>query len=141
MRLDDAAEIRQLNVQLGYPDPLVAVRRRMQALLDSERHFLLVAEDGDGALVGWIAAERRFLLTSDERVELIGLVVDERVRRQRVGHALVASAERWCAACGLDTVFLRSNAAREASHPFYERLGYERIKTQHAYRRRFDAQR
>jgi hypothetical protein len=25
---------------------------------------------------------------------------------------------------------------REESHPFYERLGYTRVKTQHAYRKR-----
>ncbi len=28
---------------------------------------------------------------------------------------------------------VRSNAARELSHPFYEALGYARAKTQHVY--------
>jgi hypothetical protein len=31
---------------------------------------------------------------------------------------------------------VRSNVARAESHPFYERLGYVRTKTQHAYRKR-----
>jgi len=30
---------------------------------------------------------------------------------------------------------VRSNAARELSHPFYEALGYSRDKTQHVYRK------
>jgi hypothetical protein len=30
---------------------------------------------------------------------------------------------------------VRSNVARELSHPFYESLGYERAKTQHVYRK------
>jgi hypothetical protein len=31
---------------------------------------------------------------------------------------------------------VRSNVTRTESHPFYERLGYARVKTQHAYRKR-----
>ena len=31
---------------------------------------------------------------------------------------------------------VRSNVVRHESHPFYERVGYERTKTQHAYRKR-----
>jgi predicted N-acetyltransferase YhbS len=30
---------------------------------------------------------------------------------------------------------VRSNVVRSGSHPFYERLGYARSKTQHAYRK------
>ena len=32
-------------------------------------------------------------------------------------------------------LLVRSNVTRPESHPFYERLGYERIKTQHSYRK------
>jgi hypothetical protein len=39
----------------------------------------------------------------------------------------------WVIAQGLDTIVVRSNVARAESHPFYERLGYTRTKTQHAY--------
>jgi hypothetical protein len=31
------------------------------------------------------------------------------------------------------SISVRSNVARLESHPFYERLGYVRTKTQHAY--------
>ena len=36
---------------------------------------------------------------------------------------------------GLPEVSVRSNVVREESHPFYERLGYTRAKTQHVYRK------
>jgi hypothetical protein len=41
--------------------------------------------------------------------------------------------EQWAANRGLDQMTVRSNVARAESHPFYQRLGYIRAKTQHAY--------
>jgi GNAT superfamily N-acetyltransferase len=52
-----------------------------------------------------------------------------------VGRALVAEVEGWASARGLREVSVRSNVARAESHPFYERLGYVRAKTQHVYRK------
>jgi hypothetical protein len=46
---------------------------------------------------------------------------------------LVAAAESWAARLGLSDVVVRSNVTRAESHPFYERLGYARTKTQHVY--------
>jgi hypothetical protein len=43
--------------------------------------------------------------------------------------------EAWPARRGLKSVSLRSNIVRDEAHTFYERLGYERVKTQHAYRK------
>jgi len=37
---------------------------------------------------------------------------------------------------GLESVAVRSNIVRTESHPFYERVGYQRVKTQHAYFKR-----
>jgi GNAT superfamily N-acetyltransferase len=63
------------------------------------------------------------------------LVVDADARRSGAGRSLVAAAERWGAARGLPQIAVRSNVVRAEAHPFYERLGYERWKTQHAYRK------
>jgi GNAT superfamily N-acetyltransferase len=56
-----------------------------------------------------------------------------------VGRVLVAAAEAWAASRGLALMTVRSNVTRSESHPFYERLGYLKIKTQHAYRKRLPA--
>jgi hypothetical protein len=43
--------------------------------------------------------------------------------------------EEWAREREIDEGGVRSNVVRTDSHPFYERLGYTRVKTQHAYRK------
>jgi len=131
-RSADAPEMARLAAQLGYPMSDAAMARRLGVLLPNERHCVAVAASGDG-LLGWAHVEHRSSLEGGERAELMGLVVDSSVRRSGVGRALVAYAERWAASLGLASMTVRSNAARELSHPFYEVLGYARAKTQHVY--------
>lgn len=128
----DAPEIARLTTELGYPSSADEIASRLAGLLGSDSCFIAVAE-ASSTLVGWVAAERRLLLESGERAELVGLVVDRAARRTGIGRALVAAAEQWAAARRLQVISVRSNVARAESHPFYERLGYHRIKTQHAY--------
>jgi GNAT superfamily N-acetyltransferase len=67
----------------------------------------------------------------------VGLVVSTATKRGGIGRALVTDAERWALGQGFDSITVRSNVARTESHPFYERLGYVRRKTQHAYSKSF----
>jgi GNAT superfamily N-acetyltransferase len=99
---------------------------------------VLVAETAPGRVVGWLHGAEQELLESGRRCEILGLVVDESQRARGVGRRLVQAVEAWAAARGLDRMAVRSNVARAESHPFYERLGYVRAKTQHAYRKRLD---
>lgn len=131
-RPEDAAEVARLAGELGYPVRVADMAARLAAILPSPRQRVTVAED-DGRLLGWIAAERRLTLESGARVEIVGLVVDAAARGTGIGRALVEDAERWARGQGFDAIGVRSNVTREASHPFYERLGYQRRKTQHAY--------
>jgi GNAT superfamily N-acetyltransferase len=61
-------------------------------------------------------------------------VVDAASRGRGAGRALVRGAERWAREHGLREMTVRSNVVRAESHPFYERMGYARVKTQHVYR-------
>jgi GNAT superfamily N-acetyltransferase len=130
--LDDAPEMARLATELGYPVSAQDIRDRLEALLPHPDHHLSVVEQGD-ALFGWIAAEHRRTLESGERIEIVGLIVDARSRGQGVGRLLVTDAERWARESGFASISVRSNIARDASHPFYESLGYVRRKTQHVY--------
>jgi GNAT superfamily N-acetyltransferase len=97
--------------------------------------LVLVACSPAGAIIGWAhGAEQRFL-EAGARCELLGLVVDSGHRREGVGQRLVAAVERWAEERGLGEISVRSNVVRVESHPFYERLGYRRVKTQHVYRK------
>lgn len=128
----DAADIARLATDLGYRTTTDQAAERLASLIPREAYFVAVAEVSS-RIVGWVAAERRLLLESGERIEIVGLIVDATMRRTGVGAALVRAAEEWARAQGMPSVSVRSNVARVEAHPFYERLGYVRAKTQHAY--------
>lgn len=130
--IGDAPEFARLTAELGYPVSTEDMRDRLKLLLSHPDHHISVVEEGD-ALVGWIAVEHRRTLESGERVEIVGLVVDQRRRGAGVGRMLVADAEQWAHRSGFDAIAVRSNILREDSHPFYQRLGYVKRKTQHFY--------
>jgi GNAT superfamily N-acetyltransferase len=56
--------------------------------------------------------------------EIEAVVVDERVRGQRVGEAMMSWAIDEARRRGCDNVHLTSNKARTDAHRFYERLGF-----------------
>jgi GNAT superfamily N-acetyltransferase len=130
----DSSELARLCAQLGYPVSDEVMRGRLDQLIASDTHVVLVAHSG-GALLGWIAGEARVTLETGDRVEITGLVVDAAVRRTGVGRLLVEGVERWAAGRHCKEVVIRSNIARPESHPFYEELRYGRVKTQHAYKK------
>jgi GNAT superfamily N-acetyltransferase len=92
-----------------------------------------------GQVVRWIHGAEHVLVESGARCEILGLVVDETARRGGIGRQLVDAVERWALARGLPEVSVRSAVSRAESHPFYEQLGYERVKSQHVYRKRLGA--
>ncbi|MGI8956838.1 MAG: GNAT family N-acetyltransferase [Chthoniobacterales bacterium] len=104
--------------------------------MDDPDYFVAVAEGSGGSLLGWIGAEYSLLLELGEEIEIVGLVVRQGMRRAGIGKALLAAAEEWARQRGQPSIRVRSNAARVESHPFYERMGYARVKTQHCYRKR-----
>jgi GNAT superfamily N-acetyltransferase len=133
----DAAEMARLSGELGYSMSIDEMRAALGRLLADPRHFIAVADEGSDQLLAWMHVEHRTSMQSADRAELIGLVVDGRARRRGTGRALVDAAEQWAQSRGLTTLTVRSNVARDLSHPFYEALGYIREKTQHVYRKRF----
>lgn len=136
--IGDAEAIARLASELGYTATPEQISERLSALLAAATHFVFVAATPTG-LLGWIHTERRLLLESGEKAEIVGLIVGSQVRRLGVGRSLMAAAERWAAAQQLKSVTVRSNIVRLESHPFYEGLGYVRKKTQHSYAKALSA--
>ena len=134
-RLEDAAEIARLVTELGYPVETEAILARLQALLVHPDHLVTVAAGPNDRLSGVIMAEHRVLLLYGPQVEIMGLSVGSDVRRMGVGRALVKAVEAWAQQIGDRQIVVRSNVVRPESHPFYEKIGYERKKTQHVYAR------
>jgi GNAT superfamily N-acetyltransferase len=132
----DAARLVALSGELGYPVTVEALAERLGRLLGRDEELVLVAEVSPRHVVGWLHAAEQELLESGRRCEILGLVVDGTHRGRGMGRRLVQAAEAWASMRGLDQMAVRSNVTRAESHPFYERLGYVRAKTQHAYRKR-----
>lgn len=131
MRREDAAEVAVLAGQLGYPATTEEVARRFDLLSGRPDLVALVAEDGEGRLLGWIEAHAEPLLESDPIPVIGGLVVRDGARGLGVGKVLLAAVEAWAEEHGFPGIRVRSNVVRERAHRFYERAGYARTKTQH----------
>lgn len=130
----DAPRLAELSGQLGYPTtPGVIADRLRDIMARPGDAAVFVAIDADRPVAGWVHVGILRLLESPTCGEILGLVVDEKARTGGIGRSLVAAAEQWVRGHGLATVVVRSNVVRTLSHPFYERIGYRRTKSQHYY--------
>jgi GNAT superfamily N-acetyltransferase len=129
---EDATSIAVLATQLGYPSSTEEVKRRLALIPRGGDHAVLVAVL-DGYVMGWLHVFVCHLVESDTRAEIGGLVVNENHRGRGIGRKLMTLAEEWARAKDCNQVSLRSNIIRGDAHRFYEKLGYARIKTQHAF--------
>jgi len=131
--LGDVERLADLCGQLGYPLSPQEVKPRLVEIMQDEPNDVYVAVDGDGRVIGWVQVYVRQLLMVERHAEMGGLVVDKEYRDRGIGRMLVDWAEAWARDHGCSALYLRSNVHREAAHRFYERAGYQLVKTQRAY--------
>ena len=136
--MSDATRLAELSEVLGYPVEPDVVKRRIERLLARPENVLLVADSLESGVAGWIHAAEQDILETGRSCEILGLVVAANQRNHGIGRRLVERVEQWAVERGLRQISVRSNVLRSESHQFYERLGYARVKTQHAYRKRID---
>jgi GNAT superfamily N-acetyltransferase len=130
----DAEVVAELATQLGYPNEIEAIRRRICPI--GEVDLLLVAADGSDKPVGFIQAHRVCIIELGLRVEILGLVVSSTARRKGIARTLIEEVELWAKKIGAEFVSVRSNTKRAEAHFFYPAMGYEQIKTQAVYAKR-----
>lgn len=130
----DAVALTSLFGQLGYPCHPETMRECISRIAQERSHWARVCVRG-GTVVGCCHVFSSLILEAGLVSQVGGLVVDDRSRRAGIGRTLMASAERWAAEQGCVSMYVRSNIIREDAHAFYERIGYRRAKTQHAYRK------
>jgi N-acetylglutamate synthase-like GNAT family acetyltransferase len=131
----DAGAIAGLIQQLGYSADAATTRQRLVRILGREDHLVVVGRLQDGSVCAWLHAHASDALESGFRVEIVGLVVGEHVRRKGIGQELVAEAQRWAGSLGAEAIIVRSNIKRTESHLFYPALGYTESKTQRVYKK------
>jgi GNAT superfamily N-acetyltransferase len=130
--LGDVAVIAGLTGQLGYPATESELRARLEGILTSDEHALLVATDDDRP-IGWVHVAVERGLEASGVACLRGLIVDERHRSKGIGRLLIQAAEDWARARGCEVVIVRTRITRERAHRFYRREGFELMKTSHVF--------
>jgi GNAT superfamily N-acetyltransferase len=134
-RATDATRIAELSTQLGYPVTTREMAVRLKLVLREKKATCFVAEEKSAGVIGWIHVSTLPLVEVPSRAEVNGLVVDEKIRSQGAGWALLQAAEAWAREHHCKYMSVRSNAIRDRAHAFYERHHYEHHKTQKAFRK------
>jgi GNAT superfamily N-acetyltransferase len=129
----DAQRIAALAGQLGYEVPVPHVERQLQRMNDERTVFVAIVPRV--GVVGWIGVALRDAITDSGRADIEGLVVEDEYRGNGIGELLVQAAEEWARRRGCTSMRLVSNVVRERAHEFYKRLGYDVLKTQHAFKK------
>jgi GNAT superfamily N-acetyltransferase len=129
---DDAAGVANLVVQLGYDITIDAARRRLVQIMDRVDHAAFVATN-DNRIVGFIHAAVTESLEHEPRGEIRTLSVDEDHRSTGIGERLLEVIEGWAKQRRLQKIRVRSNVKRERARRFYERHGYEVVKSQNVF--------
>jgi GNAT superfamily N-acetyltransferase len=131
----DSPAFARLTTELGYPASAEAIGERLAKILGRSDHLVIVAQAG-GRVCGWLQAHSADVIESGARVEIVGLIVAEDMRRKGIARLLVEDAERWASAQGINLLVVRTNVSRVVSHQFYAALGFMHSKTQAVYRKR-----
>ena len=125
-RTYDAQAIAELGGQLGYAATRQQIATRLAGIESEPASRVIVAEDNNGRVVGWLHVAARTQLTEDACAEVLGLVVDEPARGAGIGDALLRAAEDWARSTGCVRVRVRS--VRYAAHDSpHARIRAERI--------------
>ncbi|MFP7254711.1 GNAT family N-acetyltransferase [Terribacillus goriensis] len=128
MRLSDNEEIARLTAQLGYDVEKDTIKDRLATLICLEDHQVYVAEV-ESCLAGWVHIYGKHLIEL-EYAEIGGLVIDQEYRKRNLGTQLMEKCEGWAKANRYREIRLRSGAQRTDAHKFYQKIGYQNIKSQ-----------
>ena len=110
--------------ELGYETTTAEIRQRLKPIVRDVRYCTFVAEI-DGIVCGMIGTLTHASHEhNDCSGKIIALVVSKKQRRNGIGRALIAAAEKNFAKRNVTRVSLTTRFTREDAHQFYEALGY-----------------
>lgn len=135
--LSDSKAIQKLNsIELHYDYPLEDTTKKLELILSLDWQIIYVAEI-DGQVAGYVQAHKYIGTFGDLFVNIMGLAVSKDFQRNGVGKALMFAAENWAQEIGAEGVRLNSGSERTEAHKFYEKIGYDKAKTQAKFQKIF----
>ncbi|MEN2489668.1 GNAT family N-acetyltransferase [Flavobacterium sp. B11] len=127
--LNDAKLIDELSSQLGYKSAIEKTEHRLSQILKNDDNCVLVILDNEN-IIGWIHGFYSLSVESDPFVEIGGLIVDEKYRRNGIGEILVKKLIEWAQLKRSHKIRVRCNALRREAHLFYDKIGFVETKEQ-----------
>lgn len=135
--LSDSKAIQKLNsIELHYDYPLEDTTNKLELILSLDWQIIYVAEI-DGQVAGYVQAHKYIGTFGDLFVNIMGLAVSKDFQGNGVGKALMFAAENWAQEIGAEGVRLNSGSERTEAHKFYEKIGYDKAKTQAKFQKIF----
>jgi GNAT superfamily N-acetyltransferase len=120
----DASDVNELLAELGYPDAVSNVRKRIERLTARRDTGVLVAVI-DGRVAGVVAYQLMDLLERQEpQCRITALVVRAQERRRGLARALIATIESVAAECGCFGLEVTTQPERPAATDCYLALGF-----------------
>lgn len=123
----DLESIRNLVGQLGEKHS-PGDEKQMKSVVGSKNSKLVVARNDDAQLVGMVIVNVIPKVSNNE-ARIDDVVVDESMRGQGLGKAIMNRAIEEAWGMGADKIELTSRASREAANALYQKLGFERRET------------
>ncbi len=128
--IDDLTDICKLSEEIGYKNSEPEIRERLNTLLNSNEHIVLVAFLSNNRIIGWIHVFEAQRIESGKFSEIGGFVVGKEHRNIGVGKELLKAAEEWTLKKHLPELRVRSNIKREDAKIFYSKMGFSITKNQ-----------
>jgi GNAT superfamily N-acetyltransferase len=120
----DASAVKNLLIQLGYPQLTVEETNQKISLYSQENYALLVIEV-DREVAGFISLHWFDIFHSTGKIgRMSAFCVDETKRAQGLGKKLLKAAEDYLIAQGCSKLEVTSNEKRIRTHKFYADCGY-----------------
>lgn len=127
LTIADLPAARSLLAQLGYEIAADELALRFNAVRAAGGdHALMVGKSG-GAVVALLHIFARPAIEKPAEAIVQSLVVDETLRGQGLGAAMMAHAEDWAQERGFKTIALHTQTHRHDARAFYGKLGYDEI--------------
>lgn len=124
----DTQGIFRLNQAFGYEYPLEATAKKLRAAVADPVQCILVAEEENGVLSGYIHLENYDTLYFPHMKNILGLIVLREYRRRGIARELLGAAEAWAKDTGAAGIRLDSGAERTPAHACYRKAGYTERK-------------
>ena len=131
--IDDAADIWELSNQLGYPSSMDETKERLESILSSEDHIIIVAHIHGNKVIAWIHAYKRQSIESGYFAEIGGFIVSKAFRRKGIGRQLLKPIEKWTTQKKLPSLRVRTQIHRDDAKQFYSNMGFTVTKKQRVF--------